>query len=480
MTRTHARLALAFILLFGFVARASTFRSPLLDHHAWRQADTAAIARNFHREHFNILYPQIDWRGPQPTGYVETGLELPAFIVAATARLGGFHVEAGRLLSALAFLASASLTWSFVRRRDGQPAAAVATFVYAFGFPLMLYMERAFMNEAVLVALSLAALWSTQRFLATGRPGAWLSACLATALVGAIKLPYLIVLAPMLGLFVERRRGAIWKSGDFALIAIVGIAASALWYWHAHRLALQTGFTFGLGTKVLDFDLAFSSGYAVRILRRLLRDVLGPVGLAALAGGLWVALRSGRRFEIFGVAGFVAYLVLVPAGNLAHDYYQLALIPIAAPIIGLGLGAAYGHLSSRFAASERAVGLLGAILIAAALSTFVRLASFHSWFDYSPPDIEFCRRASSLGAPSDRVIVMAQDADPKFLFCMDRKGWVLGGEETSVHRVRTAWTEGARYAFLSDGLERPDVRALLDEIGTPLEIGGPFRTYRLK
>jgi hypothetical protein len=44
---THQRLLLAFILLFGFIARAATFKSPLLDAHSWRQADTAAISRNF-------------------------------------------------------------------------------------------------------------------------------------------------------------------------------------------------------------------------------------------------------------------------------------------------------------------------------------------------------------------------------------------------------------------------------------------------
>ena len=63
MTSAQQRLILAFLLLFGFCARAATFKSPLLDHHSWRQADTAAIARNFAREQFNIFYPQVDWRG---------------------------------------------------------------------------------------------------------------------------------------------------------------------------------------------------------------------------------------------------------------------------------------------------------------------------------------------------------------------------------------------------------------------------------
>ena len=83
-------IIVGFVLLFGFCARAATYKSPLLDHHAWRQSDTASIARNFYRDRLNVLYPQIDQRGSQEFGYVETGLELFAFIVALLAKLVGF------------------------------------------------------------------------------------------------------------------------------------------------------------------------------------------------------------------------------------------------------------------------------------------------------------------------------------------------------------------------------------------------------
>ncbi len=165
MSPTHQRLILAFILLFGFCARAATFKSPLLDAHSWRQADTAAISRNFLRERFNILYPQIDWRGDRADGYVESGLEPLAFAVAALAKIGGFHPELGRLINTFVFLGSAWLVWTFVRRRYGGPTGLIATYLYAFGFPLLIFIERAFMNEALLICLSLVCLVATQRYL---------------------------------------------------------------------------------------------------------------------------------------------------------------------------------------------------------------------------------------------------------------------------------------------------------------------------
>ena len=43
------RWILFFSITLGFMARMATFQVPLLDHHAWRQADGATIARNFAR-----------------------------------------------------------------------------------------------------------------------------------------------------------------------------------------------------------------------------------------------------------------------------------------------------------------------------------------------------------------------------------------------------------------------------------------------
>lgn len=480
MSRSQAQIALAFIVLFGFFARAATFKSPLLDHHAWRQADTASIARNFHRERFNILYPQIDWRGPQATGYVATGLEVPAFVVASVARLGGFHPEMGRVLSSLTFIASALLVWSFTRRRYGQTHAIVAVFVYAFGFPLMLYMERAFMNEALLVCLSLACLTATQKYLETGRAAWWLLVCATSALVAAIKLPYVIILAPVTGLFLEKRGLAVWKSWELWLVVATNLAAAAAWYTHAHRLALQTGFTFGLFDKAFDANLAFSLQFASKIGRRLLRDILGPVGLAAAVGGLALALRSRRWCEVLGVAGFVVYLALVPGGNFAHDYYQVALMPIAPALVALGLGGLHDRVTRSRRFGPRASGILAGVLMLVAVSTFVRLSSFHSWFYYGPQDVEFCESVQALGQPSDRVIFVAQDADPKWLFCVDRKGWVLAGHDATVHRLQTARNEGATLAFLSKSASMAEIDAYLAQSGVPVPLDGPFRVYRLR
>jgi 4-amino-4-deoxy-L-arabinose transferase-like glycosyltransferase len=66
--------------------------------HSWRQADTAAMARNFYENGYNFLYPQIDWGG-NLAGYCQTEFPIYSFLVAILYRFFGVHESIGRILS---------------------------------------------------------------------------------------------------------------------------------------------------------------------------------------------------------------------------------------------------------------------------------------------------------------------------------------------------------------------------------------------
>jgi hypothetical protein len=454
------RVVLAFVLIFGFFARAATYKIPLLDHQAWRQADTASIGRNFVRERFNLFYPQVDQRGGQDVGYVETGLELFPFLVALLWKVSGVHAEVGRLLSALLFLASCLMVWRFVRRRFGDETGLVAAFFYAFGFPLMLWTERAFMNESLLICLSIGALLSTQRYLSFGRRLDLIVVVLATTLIGAIKLPYLIIWAPIVGLFAEAERPREWR-WELGLIALVNLFVAGLWYRHAHQLGATTGLSFGMTDKLFDPNVVFSTSFAWVMVTRLWKDILGPIGAFGAVAGLWFAAREHRWCEVFGVAGFLGYLILVAGGNYIHDYYQLAVIPIAPSLVGLGW-VRLAHLRSEQAHDRWQV--LVVALALAVCSTFIRSVSAHSWYEVSTADEELCRAVDVFSAPEDRVVLLGT-TDPKLLFSMDRKGWVLP-PSADAEVLRAAWTAGAKFAVVPRSLESPSVLGFLDEHGT--------------
>jgi len=48
------------IFVAAFSPRLYRINNPVADWHSWRQADTAAVARNFAQGRFNLLFPQSD------------------------------------------------------------------------------------------------------------------------------------------------------------------------------------------------------------------------------------------------------------------------------------------------------------------------------------------------------------------------------------------------------------------------------------
>ena len=57
-------LILALIVIGAFLIRQYRINIPLGDWHSWRQADTAAVSRNFVKEGFDFLHPRYDDMAP--------------------------------------------------------------------------------------------------------------------------------------------------------------------------------------------------------------------------------------------------------------------------------------------------------------------------------------------------------------------------------------------------------------------------------
>ena len=371
------RWILLFVITVGFMARMATFQLPLLDHHSWRQADGATIARNFYREGLSPLRPTIDARGDATDGTVATGLELHALIFAAVSRVTGYSDMVGRVVSVLCFPATALLLWSFSRSRYGEDPALIAACAYSLGLPLVVYAERSVWNEPVLLLLSMASLASAESYGVSPRPLRLLALVVSLSLLGAVKPQWLIMLAPVWALWFERHGWRFLARWETWLVAVVPCATAAAFLWNMHEVAERTQLTFGAADKLFQWE-DMTGHYVFVIARRMVRDIFGPVGVAALIVGLVTLVKQGRRAEIAAVFSCLVYLVVVSHGNRRHDYYQLALVPAGMMAIPAGILAiarwARQRLPETWTVQRVTVTLLWMML----LSCFVRSVSFHS------------------------------------------------------------------------------------------------------
>ena len=110
------KLALfSLILLLGLALRLYRFDGPIADWHSWRQADTAAVARNFYKEGYDPFFPRGDDMSAISEIKPQLNLEryrfvefpiYPSLVYFGYLLNGGVDVRIARLVSVLFSLGS--------------------------------------------------------------------------------------------------------------------------------------------------------------------------------------------------------------------------------------------------------------------------------------------------------------------------------------------------------------------------------------
>jgi 4-amino-4-deoxy-L-arabinose transferase-like glycosyltransferase len=441
-----SRLALAFVLALALSLRLVQVGAPILGVHSWRQADTAAMARNFHEGGYRLLYPQVDWGGAGP-GYVES--EFPAFPYAVALLQGAFGPSEawGRLLAALLSTLTVYLLYRLARDAYGDERAAVwAAFVFAV-LPLSVYYGRAFMPEAAMLCASVAAVHAFDRWTRTGARRWYLLAAGATSMACLLKLPCLYLGLPLLYLAWRTwGRGLVRRPALWAFAALV-LAPVALWYAHAHALYRHGGVTFGIweygSDKWGNWRLVGSGEFWNGVfLRSLAERHLTWAGVPLAVIGLFLP-RTGRRAGIVDawLLALAVYVIVVARGNYVHEYYQLPFLPPLSIAMGRAISAAFAS-GPRLAWRAGAVAALLALVLVLSGS---RLASY--WRREDPtrsPLFELARLVERQTPPAVRIVALDQ-GNPTLLYLAHRKGWHASPEDLTPGALRIRAAEGARF-----------------------------------
>ncbi|HEU5011856.1 MAG TPA: glycosyltransferase family 39 protein, partial [Roseiflexaceae bacterium] len=291
--RTKLRRFWPHMILFGLALalRCYGLGLPLLDYHSWRQADTAAMARNFIASGYQFQAPQVDWGGQKP-GYVESEFPLYSGALALLWGLFGPHVWIGRLLSALASAATCAVLYSLARPISGRRAALYAGVTLAL-LPFALYFGRTVMPDAWMLLGALLALLTFQRWLDQPSVGRFRLALIFGALAPLAKTPNLVIVGvplaylawPLLAVRPARKAVLIYAA-CFALPAL-------LWTAHARTLPIDPRLSFGIGEKLFDMRLLIDPHFYLLIARWSIENVLTWAGLPLFLLGLFT--RQGGK-----------------------------------------------------------------------------------------------------------------------------------------------------------------------------------------
>jgi len=150
-------IILFFILLTAVIFRLYKINIPLADLHSWRQADTAAVARNFAKNGFDLLHPRFDDLSPNqsaaglenPEGY--RMVEFPLYNAIFAFLYKNFPQLSleiwGRITSIFFSLIIIALIYYFVlKETNSRMRAVTSSLVYAM-FPFFVFFSRVILPE---------------------------------------------------------------------------------------------------------------------------------------------------------------------------------------------------------------------------------------------------------------------------------------------------------------------------------------------
>lgn len=415
------------ILLIGLcvVVRLYKFNTPLIEYHSWRQADTAAVARNYARNGLDLLDPRYDDFSPlqsgiaNPQGYRMVEFPIYNALIAISYRIGPILsiVEWGRIWSIVSASIIVWCLYSLTRRATNMWAAVIASVVFSV-YPFFVFYTRTVLPETFALALVMLSVYTLTARISLTR------LVISTVLFSAALLVKPTVIFWGLVLFVlivsDSHRKLNRRLTISVICFIFSIIPLALW-----RAYIQT-FPAGVPASAWLFTSVNTGGSAVNIFfrpaffrwmlyERLNLLILGSFALPLVAVG--ILRRSSTLVPVSMLAASVMYVCTFQGGNVQHEYYQILILPTIAMFTGMGASFMYEHAHGLIGRIT-AVGLIAGLLVGGWIFSWDKVHHYY----YSLSDIpQFATIVQTFVSPDEKIVVDTA-GDTTALYAFDRKG----------------------------------------------------------
>ncbi len=339
--KRHELAIVLLILIVAATVRCYRLSNPLLDWHAWRQADTASVTREYVKHGIKPLQPTyLDLSSTpsgadNPHGYRMVEFPIISIITASILRSFPFLPleQTSRVFSIVFSILGLAALYGLVRSISGYGGALAVALTYAF-LPYSVYYSRTVLPEPVLVGLILVSLFAFQNWLTTKKIG-WYTLAFVTLLCSYLLKPFALFFAPVFFALAYVRYS--WKmifNPWLWLIAFIPPLPMLWWRsWITQYPEGIPGSSWLFNGNGIRFKTSWVRWLFYERLNRLMSGTLGTILIGAN-----VLQVSIKELIIYGLwwFGMLAYLSIFATGNVQHDYYQALLIPIVSISIGRG------------------------------------------------------------------------------------------------------------------------------------------------
>lgn len=425
--------ALLFILIVAFSLRLYKFNSPIADWHSFRQVDTAAVARNFDQDGFDLLHPRYDDLSNVATGqYNPEGLRFVEFPLynASFAALHRFMPvlsleQYGRLVTILFSLATIAVVYYLLRAEVSALAAFYGGLIYAV-LPFFVFYSRVVLPDSTAISFAFLAIfflyiWSNQKS-HSFRQFVYYCASLFCALSAVLVKPtagfYFLALAYI---FFRKYGFSVLKRFEVYIYFVLALLPFVLWrYWISLFPVGGPGFEWLItsvntfeGQKVIFMRPAF---FRWIFYERILILIMGGwAGMFILLGAMRKLARPWLMYSI-GLSGLI-YLMVFQGGNVQHDYYQIMILPTLAIFGGMGIGLLY-EIDKKLLPKFMVTIMVWGVLAFSAIMSFEQVKGM---YNVSESLMNTARIIDTI-TPKNALVITDTTGDTTLLYNAHRRG----------------------------------------------------------
>lgn len=422
---------LFFIILLGLFLRLYKINTPLADFHSWRQADTAAVARNFIRFGFDLFHPRYDDLSSipsgieNPQGYRMVEFPIYNFIVAfLTKNFGFFSLEIwGRLTTIFFSLITLLIIYYFSLREIGRMAAFFSGLTFAI-MPFFVFYSRTILPETTAVSLTFLSIFFIYLFSKKEEKSSsvYYLFSLFFFAISLLTKPTAIFYSIVISYFFIKKDSIYFlKKIYFYLYFILSFLPLILWRLYILNYPegipanewLITSVNTSEGLKNIFFRPAF---FRWIFFERINISILGGYLLPFFILGLIRKLKN--NFLLFFNLSIFSYLFTFQGGNTQHEYYQIIILPVLALNIGSGIDFFF-QLRNKFFLKNFSFYLL--LLISFIFSFIFSYEKIRFYYHYPQDLITIANIVKKITKPEDKIVTDRQ-GDTTLLYLMERRG----------------------------------------------------------
>jgi uncharacterized membrane protein len=423
-------LILGLILFVALIFRLYKINTPLADLHSWRQVDTAAVARNFVRDGFDLLHPRYDdlssietgKENPQGYRFVEFPLYNAIFAFVYKA-LPVLPIEVyGRLTSVFFSLIIIAIIYFLCLKESNRTTAVIASLTYGI-MPFFVFFSRTVLPETTALAFALISLFLLYLWLFAKRTWASALSLIFSAVSFAVALlvkPTVIFYGlPLMIIFLQRYQIGFIKKPIIYIYFILSFVPFIWWRNYIQQYPEGIPASTWLITNVNTFEGQKNIFFRPAFFRWIFYERLNNLILGGYLNFLFIlGVISKTKKYLFGAVLLAAfsYLLTFQGGNVQHEYYQTLILPAIAIFIGLGVNSLIKNSRNYFV-----IPTIFIVALTFIFSFFFSYYNVRNYYNYPNDLIQMARIINALTDAKDKIIT-DRSGDTTLLYLADRKG----------------------------------------------------------